>query len=217
MSVIGEFTIPAESFVLEETLSAAPDLLIEVDRLASHGPHQVFPFLWMNRGDGEKFQQVLEADPAIRSVSIAEQTDTHVLYLVMWVQEFHDLIQQIVDHHAAIIQATARDNQWELQLRFAREEQVTEFQQYFREEGKPFTVRALARPTDSRQPKYGLTEEQYDAVVTAVRAGYFQVPRTTTAEAVGDTLDISANAVSQRLRRGVDTLVRDTLVMSDDA
>jgi len=216
MSVIGEFTIPAESFVLEQTLSATPDLLIEVDRLASHGPEQVFPFLWMNRDDGEEFQQVLQTDPTVSSVAIAEQTDSHVLYLITWVQEFRELIEEIVDHHAAIIQATAQNDQWQLQLRFAGEDQVTEFQQHFRDKGTPFTVRSISRPEDSRQPKYGLTAEQHDTLVTAVREGYFQVPRTTTAEAVGNTLDISANAVSQRLRRGVDTLVRNTLVMSDD-
>jgi hypothetical protein len=46
MSVVGDFRIPAGSFALEHALSATPGTRIEADRMASHSPEEVIPFLW---------------------------------------------------------------------------------------------------------------------------------------------------------------------------
>lgn len=122
----------------------------------------------------------------------------------------------MVDHHAAISEAKARDGQWNLTLRFAEEDMISDFQEYFRETGRRFEVNRLEHPSEPRQREFGLTKEQYEALVLAVRHGYFQIPRTTDVERLGAELDISANAVSQRLRRGSGTLVRNALVVDDD-
>lgn len=216
MSIVGEFTIPANGFALDHALSTVPETTIEADRLASHSTMEVLPFLWATGGDLATFQQALEDDPTVTAVTVAEETDDEVLYRMEWCPDFCDLMNEIVDHHAAITEATARDGQWHLNLRFADEEMISEFQDHFRETGHSFEVHQLSRPNEPRQREYGLTEEQYEALVAAARNGYFQVPRATSVEELGEALDVSANAVSQRLRRGSEALVRNALTISDD-
>ena len=216
MSVVGDFTIPAESFALEHALSTVPEMTMEADRLASHSPDEVFPFFWATGGDFEGFQQALEDDPTTTAVSVAEETEDEVLYRFEWNQDVLDLIKEIIDHHASIAEATARDGQWHLRLRFASEGMVSEFQNYFRENGHNFQVHRLARPREPRQEEYGLTKEQYDALVAAVRGGYYRVPRATSVEELGETLGISANAVSQRLRRGTEAVLQNSLTITDE-
>jgi len=216
MSVVGDFSVPAEAFALAQALSAVPEVTVEADRLASHSPKEVFPFLWARGGDLGRFSDALADDPTVTEAEVAEETDEAVLYGVEWSEEFCDLVHETIDHHAAVVEATAREDRWDLRLRFAGEEQVSSFQRHFREAGHAFEVNHLFHPSEPRQREFGLTEPQYEALVEAVRQGYFTVPRETSAERLGETLGISANAASQRIRRGCETLIRATLTVPDE-
>lgn len=216
MSVVGDFTIPAGAFALERALSTDPEMTIEADRLASHSPREVFPFLWATGGDFERFYRALEDDPTVTSVGIADETENGVLYRLEWSDAFCNLIHEMVDHHAAIMEAKAHGDEWNLRLRFAEEGMVSSFQNHFRETGHQFDVNQLYHPTEPRQRAFGLTAEQHEALVAAVNEGYFTIPRTASAEEVSETLGISANAVSERIRRGCETLIRSELILPDD-
>lgn len=216
MSIVGDFSVPAEAFALAQALSAVPEVTVEADRLASHSPKEVFPFLWARGGDLGRFSDALADDPTVTEAEVAEETDEEVLYRVEWTDEFRDLVHEIIDHHAAVVEATAREDRWDLRLRFAGEEQVSSFQRHFREAGYTFEVNHLFHPSEPRQREFGLTEPQYEALVEAVRQGYFAVPRETSAERLGDALGISANAASQRIRRGCETLIRAALTVPDE-
>lgn len=216
MSIVGDFTIPTDAFALEEALSAVPEMTIEADRLASHSPKEVFPFLWATGGDFDRFSQALEDDPTVTSADISEDTDDEVLYRLEWSDVFCDLVHEMIDHHAAIVKATAHDDHWNLRLRFAEEDMVSSFQRHFQDTEHTFEVNELSYPSEPRQRAFGLTAEQSEALVIAVQKGYFTIPRTASVEEVGETLDISSNAVSQRIRRGCETLIRSGLMSPDD-
>ncbi|WP_134669363.1 helix-turn-helix domain-containing protein [Halorussus marinus] len=216
MSIVGEFTIPARAFALAEALSAVPEMTIEADRLATHSPREVFPFLWATGGDFERFRRALADDPTVAEVDVAEEADGEVLYRVVWTDEVCDLVHDMIDHHAVIIEATARSDRWTLRLRFAEEEMVSSFQTHFRETDHSFEVNHLTHPAEPRQREFGLTPAQYEALVTAAEAGYFAVPRAASAEEIGEALGISANAASQRIRRGSEALVRSALTLPDE-
>lgn len=53
-----------------------------------------------------------------------------------------------------------------------------------------------------------LTDSQQDLLETAVRDGYFAVPRRTTLVSLADSRDISDVEASEQLREAVDQLVR---------
>lgn len=217
MSIVGDFSIPAEAFALEHALSTVPEMTVEADHLASHSPEEVFPFLWASDGDVERFTNALANDPTVVDMSIADEMEDEVLYRLEWSDSFHSLVHDIVDHHAAILDARAHRGRWNLRLRFAREEMVSSFQTHFREAGHRFDVNHLYHPTKPRQRAFGLTPEQHEALVTAVDEGYFDIPRTASAAEVGQTIGISANALSERVRRGCETLIRTGLMMPEDS
>ena len=216
MSVIGDFRIPSEMFALDHALSTVPVMTIEADPMATHSPKEVFPFFWATGGDFETFKQALDDDPSVETASVAEEVEDEVLYRLVWGEDFRQLIHDMIDHHAAIMEATAQDSHWRLRLRFAEEDMVSSFQTHFREKGHDFEVISLRSPTGPRQRKYGLTSEQYHALVAAVREGYFSIPRTTSVDDLGATLDISPNAVSERIRRGCESLIRTSLIIDTD-
>ncbi|UPM45293.1 helix-turn-helix domain-containing protein [Halocatena salina] len=58
-----------------------------------------------------------------------------------------------------------------------------------------------------------MTAIQRDTLATALREGYFNVPRALTIEELSDVLGISSNAASQRIRRASDSLIQATIVI----
>lgn len=213
MSVIGDFTVPAGAFALEHALAAAPEMVVEADRVASHSTMGVLPFLWTTGGDDDAFRAALKADPTVDSFTVADELGREVLYRVQWSEDVRDLIDRMVDHHAAISHAKACEGVWTLRLRFADESMVSDFQAFFREHDLAFEVNSLGQPSEPRQGEVGLTPEQRTALETAVRSGYFAIPREISAAELGERLGISGNAASERVRRGCATLIESGLLI----
>ena len=65
------------------------------------------------------------------------------------------------------------------------------------------------RFTDGKE--YNLTADQRTALELAYNRGYFESPRGATQEDPGDELDITRQAVSSLLQRGIDQLIASTL------
>ncbi len=61
----------------------------------------------------------------------------------------------------------------------------------------------------------GLTDAQYDALVTAYRSGYFEEPRALSLSELAEELGISPTAASGRLRRATKRLVETQLAVTD--
>lgn len=55
----------------------------------------------------------------------------------------------------------------------------------------------------------GLTSEQYEALTEAIQYGYFEIPRDISLVELAAELDISHQALSERLRRAYRTLISE--------
>ncbi|HET7322915.1 MAG TPA: helix-turn-helix domain-containing protein, partial [Halococcus sp.] len=64
--------------------------------------------------------------------------------------------------------------------------------------------------------RFGLTDDQEQTLVTAFEAGYFDIPRGTTIQELGEELEVSDSAISQRLRRANSSLIAATLLTAAD-
>ena len=54
---------------------------------------------------------------------------------------------------------------------------------------------------------FGLTNEQREAIVLALKRGYFKIPREVQMQALADELDITQQAFSERLWRGLEKVL----------
>ncbi|WP_276298858.1 helix-turn-helix domain-containing protein [Halorussus lipolyticus] len=210
MSLVAEFEVPTEDFALQSALAAIPEMQVEMERLATHSREWVMPFLWASGGDVEEFASALDGDPTVGDVSVLDRLDGTALYKVEWAENVERRVDAMINQHA-IIQEAVADRQWFLKLRFVEEDQLSDFRDHF---GSDFELRRKYRTTEPKHGEFGLTPEQRETLVLASELGYFEVPRKATVEDIADRLDISANSVSQRLRRAHDALVRNTLLVN---
>ncbi|MFU8866476.1 bacterio-opsin activator domain-containing protein, partial [Natronococcus sp.] len=94
MSVVAEFTIPADAFALERTFDTVPDATVEIERLATHSREWVMPFLWVTSDDLEAVERALEADPDIEEVRTLNLADGVGYFNVHWSEDLQRLIDE---------------------------------------------------------------------------------------------------------------------------
>lgn len=213
MATIAEFSIPVGSFALRETLPEFPDVSVEADRIVSHSPDVVMPCLWADDGNLSRFERALAADPTVAEIRATASFDQECLYHVEWSEGIRELVREMIDHEGVILEASGRDDQWLLRIRFMTREQFDAFREYFEERIPAMGLTQLFTPMHPRHTRGDVTSEQHEALTTAAELGYFAVPRNATIEEVAEELGISHQAVSERLRRGTENVVRDVLTV----
>jgi hypothetical protein len=85
MSVVAEFTIPAETFGLGRLLSSEIGVRIELERLVPTG-NEVMPYFWaeLDDDDLETFERKLRSDPLVIELNVLDHLDGEALYAIKW-------------------------------------------------------------------------------------------------------------------------------------
>lgn len=211
MSVVTEFSVPAETFALAQTMTQIPEAEIRVERLATHSREWVMPVVTVTAPEIDAVEPTLEADPTVSSVTTLDETAHVGSFNVRWDEDVQQLVDLIVDQHGIVLDARARDEAWYLKLKFVSRDALEDFREYFLDRDYPFDLHRLYETERPNDREYDLTAEQREALVTALELGYFEVPRDANLEELAAELDISTNAASQRLRRATGNLSRNTL------
>jgi predicted DNA binding protein len=202
MSIIVELTVPAEQFALYETLSVAPEMSVEVERVIAHGPDQIMPYFWTSGGDYEQFDTAAEDDPSIANLERLHEVENAVLYRADWIQHVESVAYAYIETEARLLEATGRNDQWELHLRFDTEEDVTQFNDYLNENDLEIDLNRLYEPSHpSSEAQRGLTDLQRETIIAGLESGYYEIPRKTTPGELAEEFGISQQALSKRFRR----------------
>jgi predicted DNA binding protein len=219
MSVIAEFTVPADQFALYETLQSVPEMIVEVERIVAHGPTELMPYFWTADGDHDAFEQAASDDPSVENLAKLDELEEAVLYRANWVQNVETVIYAYTDTGAVLLDATGRSGRWKLQLRFDTESDVTQFTKYIHENDFTLELHRLYHPsTPTADSPPDLTKEQRETVVAGLQSGYYEIPRRASSRELAEEFGISQQALSKRFRRAHKTLAKNafTLTPPDD-
>lgn len=215
MSVVADLGVPAGDFALRDALAAAPEVTVEFERVVTHSQEWIMPFLWASGEDLDRFDRAMHDDGTVARVSLANDFGQIRLYQIRWSDDVKGIVNTIFDREGTLVEAVARENRWELKVRFGSHAGLSTLQSHFERADVAFTVQRVYTPSQPRQPEFDVTPGQRSALVGALEGGYFDVPRGTTMSDLADELDVSTNALSERLRRGTANLVRTTLTVRD--
>lgn len=219
MSIIAEFDVPSDEFALYETLVAVPEMVVEIERVVAHEPDRIMPLFW-TRGDGHaEFEDAAADDPSVENITKLDESDDAVLYRSEWVRNVETIAYAYTETGATIMEATGQNERWNVQMRFDDEASLSTFQGYLDEHGYEFDLNALYRQHKSMTGHRAVTALQREALLCALEAGFYNVPRDSTMDDVAADLGISQQALSKRLRRGYRNLIESTLTVDhpDDA
>ncbi|WP_290815931.1 bacterio-opsin activator domain-containing protein [Halovivax sp.] len=215
MSLIAEFSVRADDFALHHSLTAAPEMIVEVERVVATMADRVMPYFWVTGGDHEAFEEAFEEDETVTNVTAVDAVDEGRLYRAEWTDNVETIVYAYVEVGATILRAIGRDENWELRMRFDDRDKLTLFEEYCDANDISFE---LTRLTDAEQPmasaQYDLTPKQRETLVTAFERGYYDVPQKVTMSDLAETFDVSQQALSKRFHAGHRNLVKSTLTVS---
>ena len=213
MATIVKGALPADEFALRESLAALPDVKFEVEQIVESGDDAVMPLLWVREADPEAVSEALEADQSVRDPSLLMDIDGEQLYRMEWVAQVDVVLQMLTNAQATVTDAYGAGETWYLRVLYPDRDSLSKTVEYCTDNGLTFDVRRIRELEGESAGQYGLTEGQYEAVTEAAKRGFYQVPRDITTNELADELGISHQALSERLRRGAQALVEDTLLI----
>lgn len=209
MGVIAEFTVDGPDLLLKDPLDAAPEMTVSVEEdTASREGLPIFYF-WASDGDFAAFDAALADDVDIAEYEVLETVEDRQMYRVRFSRtSFYDAYREST---ATFLSLSGDHRGWRLQMRFPDRESLRRYRQSYEEEGVSFVVHRLYTDTSGPGDEYGLTEKQRRALALAHREGYFSQPREVTLDDLAAQLNISPQAVSARIQRGLDALLAATI------
>ena len=169
----------------------------------------------MDKSDYGEFEEQLRASDIVKRVEALTRVDESMLYYAEWHPEHETFLNGLYDAGATVLQAEGNGT-WEFALRFNNAADLTQFHQFYQQHDFPVHIDRVSRLKSDDSPGgsygFGLTDAQYEALLTATEAGYFSVPRDTKLEEIADELDISQQAASEHIRKGTEKVIRTALL-----
>lgn len=212
MSVIVEFDVRAMDFELGRVLAVQGRGRIKVQEMIPLGG-QVIPLIWLYETDSTDFTDTVRGHEAVDRLVEFDETDDRILYALHWDMAHDELLSAIADNGGYLLKASGSGETWSLQVRFPDHGSVSDFDDRCRENDVVPTVTAVYNPTPPDASEwYGLSTAQRETLLLALREGYYDIPRQISTKELGEALDVSDQAVTERLRRAIRTLSENTLL-----
>lgn len=212
MSVIVEFSLPTNSFIFGTALETAEGMEISLEEIVPTA-HSAMPYFWATGEDFETFERQVLTDPHVEAITQLDQVDDSALYRVTWTATEDDLLDGLVESEAVVLEAYS-NGAWHFRVRFQDHDLLGEFYNFCTDHDLPVHVLRVYTLTEASRAgrSFDLTPEQREALLLAVHQGYFSIPRKTDLTEIAGELDISQQAASKRVRRGVDKVLRKALL-----
>jgi len=217
MAVIVELSLSPDRFELGRILTVATGATVILETVVPLGDRSV-PFVRHLGGN----QSTEQFEPPVRNSSVVDDLRTisahgdETLYALDWNVSADSFFQGVLSMGGQVLEATGTTESWGFELRFPSHRKLSEFQTHCTETDIPIEVERIYNPTrPDAGPWYGLTTPQRTTLCRAAEAGYYAIPRQTSTADLAAELDISDQAVTERLRRAIDTLTANTLLVSD--
>ncbi|MDJ1431795.1 helix-turn-helix domain-containing protein [Halostagnicola sp. A-GB9-2] len=215
MSTIAELTIPADEFALRETLESVDDVSVEIERVVAHGPDHVMPYVWISGTESSMagIDELLEEDPSVDESDLLTDLGDERLYRLSWIDDVTVIVHILTEEKATILQAASEGRWWQFRVLFPERESLANTYDFATEQGFSLDIQKIHQLDEGRQGRYGLTDAQYETLVAALEGGYYEIPRNVDMESLSNDLDISHQALSERLRRAHRSLVEEAVTI----
>ena len=215
MGTVVDMTLSSDQFALSETFEVVPDAKIGTVRVAAHSPRGVLPFLRVSTSELDAFDASLQQDETTKDVTCLSASDGRALYRIRWHDQVRHIVGVFVQTGGSLIRAHAHDGRWKLRVLFPSRESVSVTYQNWREQGINPSIQRVNGVSDMLDGSgIDLSPCQHRTLVEAFETSYYDVPRGITLDGLADELDVSHQALSERLRRGHRNLIGSTLCES---
>lgn len=215
MTTIAELSLSTDEFALGPTLERLSGLEVRVESVVAEGPARTVPLVWFSNVDRERLEAALEADPTVDEYRqlLEGSEDGDLFYRLRYAESVGSVCRCVYTNDGTVLDAQVTDGQWTVRLLFPNRAGLSSAVSDIEERGVRIDVRRMveAGQDEDLETTAALTEPQQEAIAEAYRQGYYDVPREISLEELANELDISHQALSERLRRANRVLAGEQL------
>lgn len=194
--------LPTEGFVLGRALADVDDYSVRLTQFVPTS-NRLVPFFWIESDTIEAVEPTLREHPRIADLTKYDQQVDRTLCQVEWEPPLDEFLLALRETDVLVSKAWGTPDFWEFELFAGDRDQLSVFHTTCREREIPLEIRQLFRAGPSSTQRAGITDKQHEILRLAYQRGYFEVPREVTVTELAGDLDISPQAASKRLRRGL--------------
>lgn len=217
MTLIGRVTVGSP--LIHDTLKRVPGMKLHLEDIRQ-GPEDSRRFVVRAVGDDfEAFDAALATDSTVGDYRCLTELQDERLYRVTLSEEGQreSVYSVIAEQDIVLIETTITTEGIHSLVHYPSRETLAAFHNACRDQEISFRLEHLYSEETTANDggpdsRFGVTEAQQEALLQALKTGYFGIPRQTKLETIAEELDISTSALSTRLRRGQQNLIRYTIV-----
>lgn len=203
--------VSTEEFALHEFSARLDGITWESEDTASTMPSSVL--LWIAGSDSNTADIALNADPSVASHTLIAGGAEQCLYQLEWAESagITTLLDVLCDREGVIWSAAGTAEEWTLDLLVPNRDALSAVYKTCTTSDIQFEITALRDLNEGQRTRVTLTRCQFEALQAAYDQGYFEIPRKLNLKDLATKLEISHQALSERLRRGHQALLDQTL------
>ncbi|MFC7046103.1 helix-turn-helix domain-containing protein [Halobacteriaceae archaeon GCM10025711] len=216
MSLFVEFGL--ETPVLRTAIERVPNTNVSIEQQTRTPDGHTNLTVYAEGGELPSFEAGLDDDETVADVTVLGSGDDGRLYQVELSEagEAAATYDDWAEMNAVFLSSHRYRNGWRVQMYFHDREAFQRYASRCEDQDLGFSLCRISDLSDHwERQDYGLTELQTESLVRAFQAGHYSVPRETDLQELASSMDVSHQALSERLRRGVQSLIRNTLIEWD--
>lgn len=200
-------------FALDQTLNRVSGLSLTCERVAASGDEVVTPLIRFRFQDTDfrSLETALADDPTVDEYEVLAHGPGEALCHVQWSSRVRLLVRMLTATDALVLSGSASQKCWTFGLLFPTRNALSQLNAFCTEHNLSLDVSCVETWGGEGLNPAGMTDEQHEALTTAYELGYFKVPREIVLDDVATEIGISHQALSERLRRGHNTLIERVL------
>lgn len=215
--IIAEYTL--DHPILRETFQCVPgmELTVEDTYVGSNGQKNVLA--WIECEDFEILDAAIADDPTVVKPTVFTEIDDRRLYRFDLAGEGDEtsIIPVLIEVGGVELETIATSDGWRNRTRYPSREAFEQVYRFCLDHDIGFELHRIYESSPLFRPDTpSLSEAQRETLIEAVASGYLEIPRSSSLKELADRIGISESATSERFRRGVKTLIEQTIYPDDE-
>lgn len=193
-----QFSLSAEEFALAGLFDQLPDTRVELDPTITNPDNCT---LLVVRTDAQErtVTAALQSAPTVAELELFGECADGWTYRITWQGCPRRLFQRFGDEDIMLQSVQGRDSRWRLCLLAADREKIATAHDIMDDLDCAAACRSISSFNGDDASRAELTDKQRKTLIEAFESGYYSIPQNTTADELADKLNISHQALSERL------------------
>ncbi|WP_114578791.1 helix-turn-helix domain-containing protein [Saliphagus sp. LR7] len=215
MTTVTELTLTSDEVALAETFEALPDLEVRIKSIVAEGSQEAMPLVWIAGEPRAAIEDALADDSSVTAFDrlLEDSEPDESLYRIEYATGVSNMCSAIFSNEGTILDAQCSAANWTFRLLFPERDLLAEAVDELEEQGITVDITRMVEAGRSAdlEETAALTDAQETAINEAYDRGYYDVPRRISLEDLAAELDISHQALSERLRRANKVLASEQI------